>query len=64
MKPRTLTTTLAALLLACTPLHAANFTWDGGALIGSDWSNGLNWSTNIAPPSDGTADLFSRAPAR
>lgn len=36
----------------------ANFTWDGGAGSGSEWSRDNNWVGNNAPPSNGTADLF------
>ena len=55
---RILTGALAAFLFGNTSLKAANFTWDGGAFLGdNDWSNSTNWSTNTAPPSDGTADL-------
>lgn len=46
----------AAVLLACGAIHAGTFTWDGG---GSDgyWQTAANWSTDVAPASDGSATL-------
>ena len=55
---RLFTTTLAAFLLAHAPLHAANFTWDGGSFLGSEWTRANNWSSATVPQSDGTADLL------
>ena len=52
---------LSAVILvmkAAPALSAAVFTWDGGDLVGSDWSAGNNWATNTAPATDGTADLI------
>src|SRR5688500_15045854 len=58
MKLGTAPRVLGVLLLASPSLHAASFTWDGGAPLGSQWSGGNNWVGNAAPPSDGTADPF------
>ena len=41
------------------PSFAADFTWDGAGGTGSrNWSNALNWDSNIVPNNDGTDDLF------
>ena len=54
--PRILAATIALLLTARS--FAASFTWDGGAVLGPEWSRDNTWSGNNAPPSNGTADLF------
>ena len=42
-------------------LHAGTFVWDGGG-ADNNWSAAANWSTDIAPGTDGTAALsFSGA---
>ena len=56
----------SSLLLACSllfitvnPALAATFTWNGGSAGPGDsnWTTASNWSTNVAPASDGTAGL-------
>ena len=55
---KTLPRFLAATLLLMSPaLHAATFAWDGGAGYSEDWTVAANWLTDVAPPSDGTADI-------
>src|SRR5688500_1222711 len=58
MKSRTKRIAVGVMLFAAPTLQAANFTWDGGALLGPQWSRDNNWVGDTAPPSDGTADLF------
>src|SRR5438128_12468050 len=51
----------AAILAALAAIHrsdAASFTWDGGSTTSNNLTDAINWSTDIAPPNDGTADLF------
>ncbi len=55
---RTLAGVIAAVLFKNAALHAANFTWDGGDPVSGNWSAANNWSANIAPANNGTADLF------
>ena len=38
--------------------HATNFTWDGDDITDSNWTAGINWAGNVAPPNDGSAALF------
>jgi hypothetical protein len=41
-----------------TGLRAADFTWNGGSVVNSDWSSRFNWSPSTAPPlSDTTTNL-------
>lgn len=60
MKPvtRILTVAITVVLLKSPALRAASYTWDGGELVSSNWTAGKNWTGNIPPPSDGTADLI------
>ena len=49
---------LAALILAAGyPVHAATFTWDGGA-PGSSWGAANNWDPNGIPTFGNTADII------
>ncbi|MEO7318816.1 MAG: hypothetical protein ABIZ56_07500 [Chthoniobacteraceae bacterium] len=49
---------LAATLLLMSPaLHATIFTWDGGTGFSEEWTVAGNWLADVAPPSDGTADI-------
>ena len=63
MKTRSILTATFALLLTASTF-AVSFTWDGGALLGPEWSRDNNWSGNNAPSSDGTADLFFAGSSR
>src|SRR5256885_1863772 len=49
----------AAVLLALASVesaHAASYTWDGGSVTTSNWTDNVNWSSDLLPPNDGTAD--------
>jgi fibronectin-binding autotransporter adhesin len=49
---------LASLVLAwSSPLHAATFTWDGGAAGSDSWGNLDNWNPNAVPTFNNTADI-------
>ncbi len=49
---------LAALIFAAGfPVHAATFTWDGGA-SGASWGAGVNWDPDGVPTFDNTADII------
>ena len=48
-------TLLAAILLLATSIQAATFTWKG---VGGSWSDGTKWVGEVAPPSDGSADIY------
>jgi fibronectin-binding autotransporter adhesin len=61
--PRRLLSLLALLAIASpSAAPAANYTWVGASPLAfpgnSNWSTLANWSTGIAPPNDGTADLI------
>lgn len=48
---------LPALLVVPVCFGASNiYVWDGGA-DDNNWTSGANWSTDVAPPNDGTAEL-------
>ena len=64
MKPRILTAAIATFLFGNAPSMAANFTWDGGAFLGSEWTRANNWTGGVVPPSDGTASLQFAGSAR
>jgi len=46
----------AALFASASTLHAASYTWDGGA-TGSAWGTAANWNPDAVPTFDNTADL-------
>src|SRR5262249_32595033 len=53
---------LLALTFSAAVSNAATFTWDGGGGVDANWSTLANWSTDVAPPNDGTAAIvFSGA---
>lgn len=55
---------LAAVLIAWVPpLHAAAYTWVGGSTSGS-WGSSTNWSNNVTPTFDNTANLAFDTVAR
>ena len=55
---RILAAAFAAVPFKSPALHASSFTWDGGEPGSASWSAAANWAGNIAPPNNGTADLF------
>jgi|GEM_PF-5953539 len=38
------------VLFIVTPARAANFDWDGGSLANDNWTTGVNWVGDVAPP--------------
>lgn len=57
MPARYLARVVALLSVFYAAADAATFTWDGDATLGSEWMRDSNWAGDVAPPSDGTADL-------
>src|ERR1051325_6269537 len=50
-----------AALIALTAVQSAQaafFTWDGGSATTNNWTDPLNWGTNVTPANDGTADII------
>lgn len=47
---------LAILIASMGTVAAATFSWDGGGLDAA-WTTAENWTTDVAPPNDGSADI-------
>src|SRR6267142_4937493 len=45
-----------AAFAATESTSAAPFIWDGGGTT-NNWTDAINWSTNVAPPNDGSAPI-------